>query len=90
MTRSTLFSRNHPTFLLVKKIRSADVTGSFLSKKLFKKTPMLKSLLNKFFHKACNFIKKWFQHRCFPVNIGKVLKPPVLKNNCVRPLLKRL
>ena len=54
MTRSTLFSRNHPTLLLINKRRSTDATGGFLSKKFFvkvrnvhKKTPVLKSLLNK-------------------------------------------
>ena len=29
---------------------------------------------------ACNFIKKRLQHKCFPVNFGKLLKTPVLKN----------
>ena len=36
---------------------------------------------------ACNFIKKSFQHRCFPVNIAKFLRTPDLKNICERPLL---
>ena len=30
--------------------------------------------------KAGNFITKGFQHRCFPVNITKFLKTPVLKD----------
>ena len=52
---------------------------------------MLKSLLNKGAgRKVCNFIKKRLQHRCFPVNIGKFLRTPILKNICVRVLLKRL
>ena len=35
---------------------------------------MLESLFNKVAGlKACNFIKKRFQHRCFPVNILKFL-----------------
>ena len=29
---------------------------------------------------ACNFIKKRLQHRCFPVNIAKFLRRPILKN----------
>ena len=37
--------------------------------------------------KACNFIKKRLQHNCFPVNIGKFLKTPILKNICERLLL---
>ena len=31
-----------------------------------------------------NFIKKRFQHRCFPVNIAKFSRTPVLKNICER------
>ena len=31
-----------------------------------------------------NFIKKRLQHRCFPVNIAKSLRTPVLKNICER------
>ena len=31
---------------------------------------------------ACNFIKKKLRHRGFPVNIGKFLRIPILKNNC--------
>ena len=27
------------------------------------------------------FLIKLFQHRCFPVNIAKFLKAPILKNN---------
>ena len=34
----------------------------------------------------CNFIKKRLQHRCFPVNIAKFLKP-ILKNIYERLLL---
>ena len=30
--------------------------------------------------KVCNFIKKRLQHRCFPVNIAKLLKTLVSKN----------
>ena len=29
-----------------------------------------------------SFIKRRFQHRCFPVNIAKCLRTPILKNNC--------
>ena len=36
---------------------------------------------------ACNFIKKRLQHRCFPVNIAKFLRAPILKNTCQRLLL---
>ena len=82
MTRSTLFSRNHPTLLLIKKRRSTDATGclkNFAAFKKFrnihKKTHVLKSLLNKVAgRKACTFIKKRLQQRCFPVNFGKFIK----------------
>ena len=29
---------------------------------------------------ACNFIKKRLQHKCFPVNIAKFLRTPILWN----------
>ena len=35
----------------------------------------------------CNFIRKRLQHRCFPVNIAKFLRKPILKNICERLLL---
>ena len=37
--------------------------------------------------KAYNFIKKRLHYRCFPVNLKKSLKTPVLKNICERLLL---
>ena len=37
--------------------------------------------------KACNFIKKRLQHRCFPVIIANFLRTAFLKNNCERLLL---
>ena len=50
--------------------------------------PALESLFNKIAGlKACNFIKKRFQHRSFPVNIAKFLRKPILKNICKRLLL---
>ena len=38
-----------------------------------RKTPVFESLFNTV-AKACNFIKKRHQHRCFPVNIVKFLR----------------
>ena len=35
---------------------------------------------------VCNCIKKRFQHRCFPLNIAKFLKTPILKNICEPPV----
>ena len=47
---------------------------------------MLESLFNKVAGlQACIFIKKKLQHRCFPVNIAKFLKTPILStsaNDC--------
>ena len=31
--------------------------------------------------KACNFVKRWLQHRCFSVNIAKILITPILKKS---------
>ena len=35
---------------------------------------------NCFSCQACNFIKKRLQHKCFPVNIAKFLRTPILWN----------
>ena len=35
----------------------------------------------------CNFIKKWLQRRCFPVNFTKFSTTPILLNICERLLL---
>ena len=37
--------------------------------------------------RACNFIKKKLQHKCFPVKFTKVLRAPILKNICEGLLL---
>ena len=37
--------------------------------------------------KACNFVKKRLQHRCFPVKFSKFLRTPILKNICEQLLL---
>ena len=48
---------------------------SWKFRKFHRKTPVLKSLFNKVAAlKACNFIKKRLQHKCFPVNIAKFFK----------------
>ena len=49
---------------------------------------MLGSLFNKVAGlETCSFSKKRLQHRCFPVNIVKLLRAPILKNICKRLLL---
>ena len=37
--------------------------------------------------KPCNFVKKRLQHKCFPMNIAKFLRTPLLKNICELLLL---
>ena len=37
--------------------------------------------------KVYNFIKKRLQHRCFPENIAKFLRAPILKNKSEKQLL---
>ena len=44
------------------------------------KTPVLESLFNK----VAGLIKKRLQHRCFPVNILKLFRTPILMNMCQR------
>ena len=53
--------------------------GVFYKKRVFLKV-FLKGL------RACNFIKKRLQHRCFPVKFAKFLRIPILKNICKRLL----
>ena len=48
---------------------------------IYRKTPVEESLFIKFADlEACNLIKKRHQHRCFPVNIEKFFRTPILKN----------
>ena len=54
---------------------------------IHRKTPLLESLFDKASALQPSFIKERLQHRCFPENIAKFLKTPVLKNICERLLL---
>ena len=55
------------------------------------KTPELESLFNKFAGlEVCDFIKKRLQLSCFPLNIAKLLRTPILKNICQRLHLRIL
>ena len=57
-------------------------------RKFNRKTPVLESLFNNVEGlQACNFIKKIFQHWCFPMKFAKFLRTPILKNICERLLL---
>ena len=49
---------------------------------------MLEFLFNKVAGpQTCNFIKKRFQHRCFPVNVTKFLRTPFSPNTTGQLLL---
>ena len=51
----------------------------------------MESLFNKFAGlEVCDFIKKRLQLSCFPLNIAKFLRTPILKNICERVLLRVL
>ena len=52
---------------------------------------MLESLFNKVAGlKVSNFVKKWLQHKCFPVNFREFLKTPFLTEHLRWLLLKRV
>ena len=54
-------------------------------------TPVMEWLFNKVSNlKACNFIKKRLQRRCFHVIIARFLRVPILKNICERLLLQMI
>ena len=54
---------------------------------IYRKTPLLESVSNTVTGmKACNFVKKRLQHRCFLVNIAKFWRTPILKKICERLL----
>ena len=51
----------------------------------------LEFLFNKFLGlEVCDFIKRRLQLSCFPLNIAKFLRTPILKNICERVLLRVL
>ena len=56
---------------------------------LFQKQP-LQVFYKKAVFKAYNFIKQRLQHRCFSVNVAKILRTLILKNICQRLLLLKL
>ena len=68
------FRSSHRTCFIKKAVLKnfAIFTGKHLCRNLF----LIK------LRAPCNFIKKRFQHRCFPVNIAKLLTISILKNNC--------
>ena len=76
--------------LYCKSFRSSH--GRCLWKKVFLEISQENTCVGVFFNKvvgvkACNFIKKALQHRCFPVKFAKFLRTPILKNICERLLM---
>ena len=62
--------------------------SSLKVRKYHRKIPVLETVFSKVAgFKACNFITKKVQHRCFPVKFAKFLRIPILKNICERLLL---
>ena len=62
--------------------------GVLKFRKFHRKTPVLESLFSKVAGlRACNFIKKRLQQRCFPVKFAKFLRTTILKNICEQLLL---
>ena len=55
------------------------------------KTPELEPFFNKFAGlEVCDFIKKTLQLSCFPLNIAKFLRTPILRNTYERVILRVL
>ena len=55
---------------------------------IYRKTPVLESPFNRLSGcKTCNFLKKRLRHRCFPLNIAKFLRVPILMKICEQLLL---
>ena len=69
-------------------------TGIFLIQRLFREIKttlyMVIFLQKDDYVDWTNFNKKRLQHKCFPVNIAKFLRTPILKNICQRLLLRFL
>ena len=81
--------QNQSQFLLRKQAPEVPCKnrGSQEFRKFQRQTPSLESLLNKVPGlKACNFIEKKLQHRCFPMKFAKFLRTTILKNICERLL----
>ena len=73
-------------FIKFQKLPFADVFQKFWN--VHRKTIVLELHFNEVAGlEACNSIKKRLHHRCFLVNIAKLLRTPILKNICKQLLL---
>ena len=83
----------HKTSMKLSCISREAATRGVLWKKLFIKISQYSqenNCVGVSFNKVvqvCNFIKKRLQHRCFPWNIVKFFRIPILKNFCDQLLL---
>ena len=81
------YERNENFLFLHKNFLRSRRSQRFLQKTVLKNFAIFtgKHLCWSFFNivagvKTCSFIKKILQHRCFPVNIAKLLRTPFLQN----------
>ena len=82
ITAAVLYFQKQPPEVLCKKMCSLKV------RKWHRKMPTLESVFNKVQGlRACKFVTKILQHRCFPVEFAKFLRIPILKNICERLFL---
>ena len=65
-------------FIKVADLKTPTHVFSCECRNIHRKAPVLESLFNML--KACNFVKKRLQPRCFPANIAKFLRTAILKN----------
>ena len=62
-------------------VRRSSLKKAFKILHFYWKIPVLRSFFDKVANlKACNFIKKRLQHRCFPVNIAKCLRTTFIEH----------
>ena len=67
-----------PLFLRVLWISEGMYSWKY--RNIHRKTSASESLFHKVAGQTCNFIKKRLQQRCFPMNIAKLLRSPILKS----------
>ena len=90
----TLLRENCPNtefFLVRSSHRRCSIKKVFLEFSLYsQENTCVESCFNKVAGlKACDFIKKRLQHRCFSVNIARFIRKPILKNISEWLLLSR-
>ena len=80
LTADTMAQKQPPEVFYTKAV--------FKNFNVYTKTPVLEFLFNKVVGlQICNSFKKRLRHKCFPVNLTKLLITPILKSICERLLL---